>query len=166
MSQVGTPLETAHGYSPPSVRQFAVFLDNRVGKLLELIDAFQDDRSCTLCSLNVHEASDHAVVRLLTNSAFAAREILKRAGYTFAEKDLLVVELTTGNTLNSLCRHLLSAELNIQFAYPILVKPGGTPTIAMSVDDLYLAGQVLRRKGFRLLGEADLPRHSTPSTGE
>lgn len=158
MSQAGTPLETAHGYSPPSVRQFAVFLDNRVGKLLELVDAFKDERTCQLCSVSVHEASDHAVVRILTSSAFAGREILRRAGYTFSEKDLLVVELTLGNSLHSLCRHLLSAELNIQFAYPILMKPGGAPTIAISVDDLYLAGQVLRRKGFRLLGECDLPR--------
>lgn len=166
MSQAGVPLETAHGYSPPSVRQFAVFLDNRVGKLLELVEAFSDERTCQLCSLNVHEASDHAVVRLLSNSAFAAREILKRAGYTFTEKDLLVVELTVGNTLAGLCRHLLSAELNIQFAYPIMVKPGGSPTIAISVDDLYLAGQVLRRKGFRLLGECDLPKPGMYETHE
>jgi len=30
--------------------------------------------------------------------------------------------------------------------------------VALSVDDLTLAGQLLRRKDFRLLGECDLPR--------
>jgi hypothetical protein len=33
------------------------------------------------------------------------------------------------------------------------------PCIALAVDDLTLAGQILRRKEFRLLGEADLDRH-------
>jgi hypothetical protein len=30
------------------------------------------------------------------------------------------------------------------------------PRIALAVDDLTLAGQILRRKEFRLLGEGDL----------
>jgi len=32
--------------------------------------------------------------------------------------------------------------------------------VALAVDDLTLAGQILRRKEFRLLGEADLPKIS------
>ena len=158
MSQASAPLETMSGYATPWVRQFSVFLENKVGRLLDLVEAFSDERSCQLCAINVHEASDHAVVRLLPNASGVARDILKRQGYTFAEKDLLVVELTPGHTLHSLCRHLLSAELNIQFAYPVMLRPDGAPTIAICVDDMVLAGQVLRKKGFRLLGEGDLPK--------
>jgi hypothetical protein len=40
----------------------------------------------------------------------------------------------------------------------LLIKQNGAPTIAIAVDDHTLAGQILRRKGFTLLGEADLPR--------
>jgi hypothetical protein len=157
MSQVGMPLETAHGYSPPCVRQFSVFLDNKVGRLLDLVQCFEADPSCQLCAINVHEASDHAVVRLLPNSSQAARGILSRVGYPYAERDILVVELRGNHTLSSLCLTLLGAELNIHFAYPVMLRPNGAPTIALSVDDLMLAGQLLRRKGFRLLGESDLP---------
>ncbi len=53
--------------------------------------------------------------------------------------------------------YLLGAELNIRFAYPLMLGPMGTPTIAVSVDDHTLAGYVLRQKNFRLLGEDDLP---------
>jgi hypothetical protein len=38
-----------------------------------------------------------------------------------------------------------------------MLRPDGTPTIALSVDDQTLAGQILRKKNFRLLGEGDLP---------
>ena len=31
---------TEHCYAAPTVRQFGVFLDNKVGKLLELLQAF------------------------------------------------------------------------------------------------------------------------------
>lgn len=150
------PLETSQGYSPPTVTQFGVFLNNKVGKLLDLVEGF-DGSPCQICAIAVHEASDHAVVRILTNNAVRARELLRREGLAFSENNVLVVELTEGHTLTSLCLSLLGAELSIQFAYPLMIKPNGRPTIALAVDDSMLAGQILRRKNFRLLGESDLP---------
>lgn len=155
MSQAPSPLETSHGYSPPSVTQFSVFLTNKVGKLFDLVEAF--DGRCQICALSVHEASDHAVVRIVTNAASTARELLKHEGLPFSERDVLVVELCRGKLLSQLCLCLLSAELSIHFAYPLMHQRGGEATIALAVDDLTLAGQILRRKEFRLLGEADLP---------
>ncbi|MEO0512207.1 MAG: acetolactate synthase [Planctomycetota bacterium] len=151
------PLETAQGYAPPTVTQFSVFLDNMVGKLYDLVEHF-DASTCDICALSVHEASDHAVVRIITNNARVARFILEEQGLPFAEMDVLVIELCEGHTLTSLCTSLLRAELSIRFVYPLMLRPNGTPTIALAVDDLTLAGQILRRKNFRLFGEFDLPK--------
>ncbi len=157
MSQAPTPLETTHGFAPPSVTQFAVFLDQRVGKLYELLSAFEDSEAA-VCAISVHEAADHAVVRLITNNARITRVLLKDRQVAFTALDLLVVELGHGHSLEQMCLYLLGAEINIRFAYPLMLRPNGTPTIAMAVDDLTLAGQILRRKEFRIYGEGDLPR--------
>ena len=151
------PPETMRGYGPPSVTQFSVFLDNRVGRLYDLMESL-DSSDTRVCALNVHEASDHAVVRMITNNSAEARKLLKSANVPFAETDVIVVELSKGHSMTSLCLHLLAAELNIRFAYPLMLRPNGTPTIALSVDDLTLAGQILRRKEYRLFGEFDLPK--------
>ena len=156
MSQAPTPLDTAHGFAPPTVVQFSVFLVNKVGKLLDLVENF-DEASCSICAVSVHESSDHAVVRLITNNASEARKLLREDALPFGEHEVLVVGLNEGHTLSRLCLHLLGAEINIAFAYPMMIKPNGDPTIAIAVDDHTLAGQILRRKGFTLLGEADLP---------
>ncbi|MEM9372351.1 MAG: acetolactate synthase [Planctomycetota bacterium] len=157
MSQAPTPLDTAQGFSPPTVVQFSVFLVNKVGKLLDLVENF-DEASCSICAVSVHESSDHAVVRVITNNASEARKLLREDGLPFGEHEVLVVSLCKGHTLSRLCLHLLGAEINIAFAYPLMIKPNGDPTIAIAVDDHTLAGQILRRKGFNLLGEADLPK--------
>ena len=156
MSQT-VPQETTQGYSPPVVRQFGVFLENKVGKLFELVRLFDEAPDVHLCAFSVVEASDHAVVRIIPNNADAAREVLRHHGLPFAEYDLLIVELADDHTLTSMCLYLLGAELNIRFAYPLMLRPDGTPTIALAVDDQTLAGQILRKKQFRLLGEEDLP---------
>lgn len=156
MSQM-VPPETTAGYSAPSVRQFSVFLENKVGRLLDLVQMFDEDPQVHLCSISVLESSDHAVVRLIASNAEAARSLFREHGVTYAVLELLVVELEDDHSLTGVCLCLLQAELNIRFAYPLLL--GGTdarPTIALAVDDHVLAGQILRRKSFRLLGEADL----------
>jgi hypothetical protein len=154
MSQA-SGLETTQGYAPPTVTQFSVFLDNRVGKLHELLRVF-DHSPVRLVAVSVHDASDHAVVRIITSSAHEARLILTRHQLPFSEFNLLVVELTKSHTFERLCLYLLGAELNIRFAYPLMECPAHRPTIALAVDDATLAGQILRRKEFRLLGEEDL----------
>jgi hypothetical protein len=112
---------------------------------------------CHICALSVHEASDHAVVRIITNKAAAAADILKKENLPYSTRDVLVIEFSGKHTLSSMCLCLLSAELSIHFAYPLMLKDASSPTIALAVDDLTLAGQILRRKEFHLLGEGDLP---------
>jgi hypothetical protein len=154
MSQSPTPLETAQGYSPPTVVQFSVFLSNKVGKMLDLVENFEES-PCHICALSVHEASDHAVVRMITNNASDARKLLRNHNLPYSEHEVLVVQLSEGHSLSRLCLFLLGAEINIAFAYPLMNDESESPSIAIAVDDPTLAGQILRRKGFRLLGECD-----------
>ncbi len=151
------PPQTLRGYTPPTVRQFGVFLENKVGKLFELVRLFDEAPEVHLCAVSVLESADYAVVRIIPNNADAARVLLRRQGLPFSESDLLIVELGEHHTLTSMCLYLLGAELNIRFAYPLLLRPSGLPTIALAVDDQTLGGQILRKKNFRLLGEEDLP---------
>lgn len=156
MSQTPTPLETSRGYASPTVTQFSVFLVNKVGKLFDLVEAFDGSRAM-ICALSVHEASDHAVVRIIANNAKEAESILKKSDLPYSSRDVLVVEIAPKHSLASMCMCLLAAELSIHFAYPLMQSLSGHPTIALAVDDLTLAGQILRRKEYRVLGEADLP---------
>lgn len=157
MTQQAIPTPTARGFRPPSVRQFSVFLENKVGRLLALVRMFDESPVVHLCAFSVLESSDYAVVRIIPNNADAARALLREHKVAFAEADLLIVELEDGHSLTTMCLYLLGAELNIRFAYPLLLRAGGAPTIALAVDDHTLAGEILRKKMFRLLGEADLP---------
>lgn len=155
MSSAPVPAATGRAYASPSVTQFSVFLINKVGKLFDLVRSFEGS-SCRICALSIHEASDHAVVRIVTNNSEQARAILTRGGYAFSERDVLVVELTRGHDLAGLCMCLLAAEIQIHFVYPLLRGSQTSDAIALATDDLTLAGQILRRKDFRLFGEAEI----------
>ena len=149
--------ETQQGYPVPLNTQSSVFRDNRVGKLLELVEVF-DGRDLRLVALSVMDTADHAVVRLVTSREALARKLLRDHHLPFSEAKILIVELDPdhGRTLTNLCKTLLSAEVNIYYAYPLMVRPHGAATIALHTDDQMLTGQILIRKNFTLLGESDL----------
>lgn len=146
---------TVQGYTPPSNTQFSVFLDNRCGTLLELLEVFEGCRS-RLAALNVVESADCAIARLLTTNADLMRQALRDKDLSFAESDVLVVEVPRDMMLNSLCRALLGAELSIHAAYPVMVGAVGTSAVVLHCDDIHLAAKILRAKRFNLLGEGDL----------
>ncbi len=151
------PQDTMQGYAVPSVRQFSVFLENRVGRLLDLLRHFDDASHVHVVGLNVIDSSDHAVIRMIPDNADAAREMLREFGIAFSEIDVIVTVIDDSHSLADLCLYLLGAELNISFIYSLILQSTtGDSIIAVAVDDLTLGGQLLLRKGFTLLGEADL----------
>jgi hypothetical protein len=148
--------ETLHGRNWPTVTQFSVFLENRVGQLLEVVRAFQGSK-VKIVGLSISDSADCCIIRLMLSHPEQGREILELADLPFAENELLVCELPAGpQSLTEMCMGLLQAEINIHYAYPLIVHPHGRAAVALHVDNVELASTNLRSKGFEILCEADL----------
>ena len=152
----GTGFSTMRGRDYPAIRQFTVFLENKVGQLLEVVRRFEGS-SVRIVALSIADSSECAFVRFLLNQPEQGREILERAGLAIIESDLIGVELPEGDQpLLQVCTALLQAEVNIVQAYPLLVRPRGVPAVALMVDNLEMGQETLAAKGLRMITEADL----------
>jgi hypothetical protein len=152
----GTAFKTMRGHDFPAIRQFTIFLENRVGQLLEVIKRFEGT-GIRVCALSIHDAAECAFVRFLVSDADRGREILERSGLAIIESDLVGVELPDGpQPLLRVCTALLQAELNIIQAYPLIVRPNGKPAVAIMVENIETAMETLREKGFTIITEGDL----------
>lgn len=148
--------ETIRGRNWPTVTQFSVFLENRVGQLLEVVRAFQGSK-VKIVGLSISDSADCCILRLMLSHPEQGREILNLANRAFAENELVVAELPVGPTsLIELCTALLQAEVNIHYAYPLIVHPHGRAAVALHVDNVEQAGVTLHNMGFEILCEADL----------
>lgn len=147
---------TSRGRNFPTIRQFTVFLENRVGQLLEVIRRFEGSR-VRIVALSINDATECAFVRFLLSHPEQGREILERAGLAIIESDLIGIELRDGKQpLSEVCTALLQAEINIVQAYPLIARPHGAPAVALMVDNLDGALETLASKGFTMLTEGDL----------
>ncbi len=152
----GTGFSTVRGRNYPTIRQFTVFLENRVGQLLEVIRRFEGSK-VRIVALSIIDSAECAFVRFLLSHPEEGREILERAGLVIIESDLIGVELPPGpHALLEVCTALLQAEVNIAQAYPLLVRPHGRPAVALMVDNIELAMETLANRGFAMITEGDL----------
>ncbi len=152
----GLDYDTSRGRDWPSVRQFNVFLENRVGALITVVRRFEAT-DIRIISLTVNDMSDCAIIRLVLSDPERALEVLNQAKLPVTESDLLVVQLPEGNhPLVRICKALLAAELNIDYAYPLLVGPQGRAALALHVDDHEAAVRTLTNQGFTIFTENDL----------
>lgn len=151
-----TEYQTARGRNYPTIRQFTVFLENRVGQLLEMVRRFEGT-GIRIVALSINDSAECAFVRFVVSNPERGREILERAGLAMIESDLIGLELPHGSQpLLQVCVALLQAEINIIQAYPLLARPHGAPAVALMVDDIDGALDMLARRGFRMITEGDL----------
>lgn len=150
------PSLTARGRDYPTIRQFTVFLENRVGALMGVIRRFEGS-GVRIVALTISDSTECALVRFLLSDPEAGREILERAGLAIVESDLIGVELpATAQPMLQICTALLAAEINITQVYPLLVRPTGRPAVALMVDNIEHAIETLVAKDFHMINEDEL----------
>lgn len=147
---------TAREHDWPCLRQFCVFLENRLGRLRDLL-CHLEKHDLRIVALSIIDSHDSAVARIMLSSYDRGREILNLSGFAYFEGDIIGVALPKGEQpFVTLCSSLLQAEVNIQYTYPLMCRPDGRSAIAISVEDIEMAIKVLTEHGHRLVNEDDL----------
>lgn len=152
----GTDFSTMRGRDYPSIRQFTVFLENRVGQLLEVVRRFEGS-NVRIVALTISDSTECALVRFVLSDPEHGREVLERAGLAIVESDLIGVELPDSpQPLLQVCTALLQSEVNITQVYPLLARPRNRPAVALMVDNIEISLDTLAAKGFTAINEDDL----------
>ncbi len=156
--QVTNNRQTLQAVDGPRVRQFSVFLKNKVGALLEVVRMLNQHR-VDVVGLSVQDSTDSSIVRLVVSDPDAVEQLFKEHDIAFGVCEMVVAELDEVST--DLCRilaSLLAAEVNIFFSYPLLTRPNGRAVLALHVEDHECAASVLGGDGFKLLSQLDISR--------
>jgi hypothetical protein len=148
--------ETTRAREP--VRQLSVFLHNRVGALLSLVKLL-NEHDIEVLGLSVQDSQELTLVRLIVTDPDGAKTVFESDGHSCASRPIVVVELKQGvHDLAHALSGLLAAEINIQYAYPLMVRPKSRPLLALHVDDYEIGEESLSKCGFKVLTQADLSR--------
>ncbi len=150
--------KTTESVRPPLVKQFSVFLENKVGALLSLTRTLSE-ANIHICGLSVVDTADASVVRMVVDDPERCREVLHETQIPVSESNLVVVELPSGpEKLGNILRPLVAAEVNVQYTYSMMVRPRDKALIALHCEDSEYARDALAKAGFAVLGQKDISR--------
>lgn len=150
--------ETTQGFNGPRVRQFSIFLPNKVGAMLDVVKLL-NSRHADVVALSIAESTDSAIARIIVSDPDLVENLFGEHDVAFGVCEMVVVEMTeVAGQLGKLLAALLMAEVNVHFTYPLLTRPRGFAALAMHVDDADCASSVLLGEGFKMLSQSDISR--------
>jgi hypothetical protein len=115
--------ETTSKTGSPLVRQFSVFLPNKVGAMLDIVKLLNSHQT-HIVALSVSESTDSAIARIVVSDPDEVEELLRDKNIAFGKCEVVVVELREVATqLVKLLSTLFMGEINVHFTYPLLIRP-------------------------------------------
>ncbi len=150
--------ETTYKLEGPLVKQFSVFLPNKVGAMLDVVKLLNGHHTHVV-ALSVSESTDSAIARVVVSDPEGAEELFREHNIAYGVCEVVVVEMREVATqLIKLLAALFMAEVNVHFTYPLLTRPRGMAALALHVDDTDCASSVLLGAGFKILSQSDISR--------
>jgi hypothetical protein len=150
--------ETTSKIDGALVKQFSVFLPNKVGAMLDIVKMINAHETHVV-ALSVSESTDSAIARIVVSDPERVEDLFREHNVAFGLCEVVVVELREVATqLVKLLAALFQAEVNVHFTYPLLTRPRGMAAIALHVDDNECASSVLLGAGFKILSQSDISR--------
>lgn len=149
--------ETMVGTPPEHVRQFSVFVPNRMGRMYQVVTLLAE-REVHVVALSVLDTTDSTILRFLVDDPDRARALLSEHNLPFTENPVVCVEFDYERQLQEILAALCEAELNLHYVYPFLIRPGNKPALVISLEHSEVAEDSLRRHQFRIIYQADITR--------
>jgi hypothetical protein len=125
-----------------TVQQLSVFLENREGRLEEVLDVLAK-KGVNIVALSLADTSDYGMLRLIVSDPHKGRAALKEAGITAMLTD--VVPHATGS-LNKAMHQIVDGEVNIEYMYAF--ANGADAAAVLKSDDPGRVIDILKGSGF------------------
>lgn len=138
------------------VRQISVFLENRQGRLAEVLQLLADE-GVNIRALALADTPDFGILRLIVPDPSRAGKILAGADFTVDETPVIAAAMDDRpGGLAGVMRALEAAKLNVEYLYAFVGRSENQAAVIFRVEDTAAAEKVLAAAGIRTLGEKDL----------
>ena len=131
-------------------KQIAVFLENREGRLDEVLKTLGEN-DVNIVALSLADTSDYGMLRMIVSDPVKGKAVLKEAGITSMLTDVVALRVphATGS-LSKAMHAIVQAGINVEYMYAF--ANGDDASAVLKSDDATKVVSVLREAGFDVWG--------------
>lgn len=139
-----------------AIRQVSVFLNDAPGTLADLTEILMQS-DISLRALNVADARDFGIVRMITDDPDATIAAFEDAGFVCSERDVLAFAIEDRpGAMHELLKTLGDAGVNIDYSYAFTTTRGKHAYMVARVNDVEKATQALEGTAVTLLDSQEV----------
>jgi len=137
-------------------KQLSVFLENKAGRLASVTRVL-GEAGINIRALSIADTSDFGILRIIVNDPPKAYTILKDAGFTVSETEVIGVRVKdTPGGLAAVLDKMSDANLNIEYMYAFLGTSENDALIIFKIEDNKKARIAFKESGIQVIEEQEL----------
>ena len=126
-----------------TVNQVSVFIENRQGRLGEVLQVLKDN-DVNILSISLADTTEYGLLRLIVNNPERAKDVLLKAGFSSMLTEVLIIKGPhVAGSLQSILSAIAKANVSIEYMYGLSVESTDA-SIVMKTNELEEACAVLR----------------------
>ncbi len=138
-----------------TVKQLSVFVENRKGRLGEVLGVLKTS-GINILSMSLADTTEYGLLRLIVSNPTVGRETLLAAGYSSMVSDVLIIRIPhRAGSLQELLDKLAERDISIEYMYGLSVGEADA-CVVMKTGDLERAKEVLRTHAIVTMSEEEL----------
>ena len=129
-----------------TIKQLSVFLENREGRLDEVLKTLGEN-DVNIVALSLADTADYGMLRMIVSDPDKGKAVLKAAGITSMLTDVVALRVphATGS-LSKAMHEIVQAGINVEYMYAF--ANGADASAVLKSDNAEKVVEVLRGSGF------------------
>ena len=124
-------------------KQLSVFIENRQGRLGEVLQVLKDN-DVNILSISLADTTEYGLLRLIVNKPEHARDVLLAAGFSSMLTEVLIIKVPhVAGALQNILSSIAKANVSIEYMYGLSVESTDA-SIVMKTNELEEACGVLK----------------------
>lgn len=131
------------------VKQLSVFLENKPGKLGEIINALAE-KSINISALSLADTEEYGILRLIVDDTEKAASVLKEDGVIVKITKVLAVAIDDKpGGLSNILNTFFQNGINVEYMYAFVAKSTDRALMVVKVSDADSAENLLSKSGHK-----------------
>ena len=131
-------------------KQISVFIENRKGRLGEVLDVLKEG-GVNILSMSLADTAEYGLLRIISDKPQDGRMALSTAGFSSTLTDVFILKIPhEPGALQQILRVIADEQLNVEYMYGLSVG-GNEASIVVKTSDLDKADEVFSRHNIQTL---------------
>jgi len=138
-----------------TVKQLSVFIENRQGRLGEVLKVLKDN-DVNILSISLADTTEYGLLRLIVNNPEHGRDVLLSAGFSSMLTDVLIIKVPhVAGSLQSILTLIAEENISIEYMYGLSVETNDA-SIVVKTNELDRACAILKGEHIDTMSEEEI----------